>query len=327
MGKIDAIITWVDGFDSAHVIKRNYYEGNNDVKTIPSAQDITRFSDNGELEFCLLSLLKNASWLNNIYIVTDNQRPIFKSNILLNSKKIKIIDHSVIFESYERYLPTFNSITIESMLHKIPNLSKRYIYLNDDFIILKPVEVEDFFINEKVVLKGGWKKLQRFGKPRLFVSQILNYLLKKIFKINRSMSLLQQMKAAELAGFHKKYFKSPHYPHPQLKVTIDNFYAERPEVLVQNIQYRFRNLDQHVAIFLSNHLEIKKNNAVLQTDDDCLMICFNRDSKKQIKDKISLLLNGNVKYLCIQSFEQASDEHRKSLINILRTNFNLSDEI
>lgn len=318
MNNIDAVVTWVDGNDPIHNQKRNSYEHSGNIQTIPSSQDITRFINNGELEFCLLALLKNAPWINSIHIVTDNQKPNFTSKILKNSNKIKIVDHQDIFKNYENFLPTFNSISIESMLHFIPGLSEKYVYLNDDFIILKAVKEEDFFIKDKAVLKGQWQKIQNYGKIRLIISQILNSILKKTLKINRSMSLLQQMRAALLAGFSKNYFKSPHYPHPQLKNTIKNFYDENSDVLVKNIRHKFRNLDQHVAIFLSNHLEIKKNNAVLETDDDCLMICFNRDSPRSIKKKLNLLsTTNNVKFLCVQSLEEATDDHKQQLLEIL----------
>lgn len=319
MYPIDAVITWVDGNDPVHKEKRGLYQtGGATTNTISSSKEITRFINNGELGYCLQSLLTNMPWLRHIFIVTDNQKPTFLSSELLNNPKISFVDHRVIFAGYEDVLPTFNSISIESVVHNIPNLSESYIYLNDDFIVLRSTEIVDFFRDEKVVLKGCWKNIQKFGIFRLSISQALNFLLKNLFKINRSMSLLQQMKAAELAGFDKKYYKSPHYPHPQRKSTIERFYNMHPNIFLENIKYRFRNLDQHVAIFLSNHLEIKKNNAVLEADDDCLMICFNRDSPRSIKKKLNLLsTTNNVRFLCIQSLEEASDGHRQQLLAIL----------
>ena len=318
--EIDAIITWVDGMDPIHQAKRDSFKSETVQKTINTSKGITRFMNNGELEYCLRSLSKNAPWLRKIFIVTDKQFPSFLPDEILSNKKIHIVDHKTIFKDYEENLPTFNSISIESMIHRIPGLSERYLYLNDDFVILRPVSIEDFFINDKVFLRGSWKRIQKYGPTRLKVSQILNFGLSRVFGINRSMSLLQQMKAAELAGFERQYLKSPHCPHPQIKNTILEYYDSHPDVLKSNIKYRFRNLSQHVAIFLSNHLEIAVNNAVVVSDEDCLMICFNRDRSWLIDRKISRIadVSSNLKFLCIQSFEEASDDQKKSLLTALR---------
>lgn len=325
MYPIDAVVTWVDGNDLSHIRKREIYQEGGAAKTISSSKEMTRFINNGELKYCLKSLLVNMPWLRQVFIVTDNQTPDFLPKELLNNSKVTVVDHRVVFSGYEGVLPTFNSISIESVLHKIPNLSDHYIYFNDDFMVLQPVEATEFFSGERVVLKGRWQNIQRFGKLRLLVSRMLNVVLKKLFNINRSMSLLQQMKAAELAGFDKKYFKSPHYPHPQKRITIDRFYTEHTNVFFENIKHRFRNLDQHVAIFLSNHLEIKHGSALLTADSDCVMICFNRDSRKKIDHKIELLnTTKKIKFLCIQSLEEASDTHRKRLLDILENKYSLT---
>lgn len=42
-------------------------------------------------------------------------------------------------------LPTFNVLTIEMFLHRIPGLPEQFIYSNDDFFPLSPLSPEDFF--------------------------------------------------------------------------------------------------------------------------------------------------------------------------------------
>lgn len=42
-------------------------------------------------------------------------------------------------------LPTFNSATIEVFMGKVPGLSERFIYSNDDMFPLSPMREEDFF--------------------------------------------------------------------------------------------------------------------------------------------------------------------------------------
>ena len=45
----------------------------------------------------------------------------------------------------ERFLPTFNSCAIEMFLHRIPGLSERFLYGNDDMFPLVPLTEMDFF--------------------------------------------------------------------------------------------------------------------------------------------------------------------------------------
>ena len=54
-------------------------------------------------------------------------------------------------------LPTFNSYAIETMLWRIEGLADRFLYFNDDMMLVGPVEPTDFFSNEgKVKLRGRW---------------------------------------------------------------------------------------------------------------------------------------------------------------------------
>lgn len=54
-----------------------------------------------------------------------------------------MISHKQIFpDSYD--LPSFSSPAIESHLHRIPGLSKRFIYFNDDVFLGAPTYLDDF---------------------------------------------------------------------------------------------------------------------------------------------------------------------------------------
>lgn len=46
----------------------------------------------------------------------------------------------------ERYLPTFNSRTLEMFLHRIPDLSEHFIYANDDMFPVAPMKEDNFFV-------------------------------------------------------------------------------------------------------------------------------------------------------------------------------------
>ena len=61
-------------------------------------------------------------------------------------------------------LPTYNSSTFECFLHKIPELSLRFIYANDDTYVTGPLKESDFF--------DGVMPLNSYG--RRFVNPYFN---------------------------------------------------------------------------------------------------------------------------------------------------------
>ena len=107
-----------------------------------SVNSIARYQNRDEIYYSILSIKKNAPWIRNIYIVTNCKLPQWAEA----DEKIHLIRHSDIFPNKED-LPTFNAFAIENCLHRIKGLSEHFLYLNDDFFILKPVERELFFPN------------------------------------------------------------------------------------------------------------------------------------------------------------------------------------
>ena len=71
---IDIVIAWVDGADPIHKNKRLKFLNKSQEIILPGA-DETRFHSSNEVEYCVLSILKFASFVRNIFIVTDNQDP------------------------------------------------------------------------------------------------------------------------------------------------------------------------------------------------------------------------------------------------------------
>lgn len=106
------------------------------------------YRNNNELKYSLRSLEKYAPWYNKIYIVVrDGQQPKW----LKQNHRLQFIEHSSIIP--EKYLPTFNSLSIESFLHHIPNLNERYIYFNDDVILWNKVIPSMFFTHDNKTLE------------------------------------------------------------------------------------------------------------------------------------------------------------------------------
>eukprot|EP00002_Diphylleia_rotans_P001092 TRINITY_DN10607_c0_g1_i1.p1 TRINITY_DN10607_c0_g1~~TRINITY_DN10607_c0_g1_i1.p1 ORF type:complete len:1048 (+),score=167.37 TRINITY_DN10607_c0_g1_i1:41-3184(+) len=113
-----------------------------------------RYRDNQELKYSLRSLEKNAPWIRHIYLVTNGQIP---SWLDLNNPKLTVVPHSEIFLN-KSHLPTFSSPSIETHLHRIPGLSKKFLYFNDDVFLGNKVTVDDFYTEahgQKVFLAWG----------------------------------------------------------------------------------------------------------------------------------------------------------------------------
>ena len=71
---IDIVIPWVNGNDSKHKKKISSYFNDKDIARIPGAYS-TRFVSVNEIKYSILSILKFASFVRNIFIVTDSQNP------------------------------------------------------------------------------------------------------------------------------------------------------------------------------------------------------------------------------------------------------------
>lgn len=236
--KVDAVILWVDGNDPVHKKKLMSYLDN--PAKIESKGLATRYRQVNEIEYTVKSILKFAPFVENIYIVTDNQIPGFlkESDSQITYKKVKIIDHKVIFKGYESFLPVFNSNAIESMIHKIPNLAEHYIYFNDDMFLIKATQVSDFFT------KAGLPVIR--GKKMLFESD-------KIFKKIPLQLGLKKEKTKGYLGYKRKqdYFAKlmgrttkiciDHTPFSMRKSMMETFFSKHQTIFQNNIKHKFRN--------------------------------------------------------------------------------------
>lgn len=140
---IDIVYLWVDGNDSVWRTKRQHAANSDSYlnrKLRATYGNVEgRFRDNDELKFSLRALELFFPQHGHIYIVTDAQVPLW----LKPSNRLTIIDHRSLIPT--NALPTFDSGHIESYIHRIPNLSERYFYLNDDMFFGAPVKPEDWF--------------------------------------------------------------------------------------------------------------------------------------------------------------------------------------
>ena len=213
--EIDAVIAWVDGSDPVLIKRQQKYLKFELNKTPPGAEK-TRFNSLNEINYCLISILKFAPYLRKIFIVTDQQDPniypLVQKYFPKRISDIHIVDHQEIFQGFETFLPTFNSICISNMLWKIKGLSDKFIYFNDDVFIVRPTNPSTFFKNNRPVLRGKW----RLPPYERILWDKTKYFFKKLFmgveKEKTPSFQINQWNAAKLLGFNFRFFMSGHVP-------------------------------------------------------------------------------------------------------------------
>ena len=147
---IDAVITWVNGSDPLWLqlkVKTKRLESGRPVECVRHHHDSTnttynnvddceidagsdgmnRYRDNDELRYNFRSLEKYAPWLRRIHLVTNGQVPNWLN---VAHPRVRVVTHADIFPDH-RHLPVFSSPAIEVHLHRIPGLSRRFVYFND----------------------------------------------------------------------------------------------------------------------------------------------------------------------------------------------------
>jgi hypothetical protein len=72
--------------------------------------------------------------------VTCGQKPEWLDD---GNPRLRMVNHADYIPA--ECLPTFQSNTIELNLHRIPDLSERFVLFNDDLFLLRPVPPEFFF--------------------------------------------------------------------------------------------------------------------------------------------------------------------------------------
>eukprot|EP01084_Bolivina_argentea_P236834 398173_1 len=151
--QIDIVMTWAG---------LNMYDDRNQTVANKKENMNPRLrNDNYDIRYCLRSIYQNIPWFHHIYLVVNNQtfnEIMFTNKTFINAKnpiflkknKITIINLVQLFCS--KYInqcsalnKNTNSDSIETVLHRIPNLSNYYIYFNDDFMIGKQLHWTFFF--------------------------------------------------------------------------------------------------------------------------------------------------------------------------------------
>ena len=325
---IDAVVLWVDGADPAHAAKLHGFLQARGLAPTGVASK-TRFHNAGELDYCVASLLKFAPWLNKIFIVTDAQRPPLMDKLVGTEyeQKVCLIDHTTVFAGHEECLPSFNSMAISSLLWKIPGLAERFIYLNDDFVLIRPVSPQDFFCNENVVLRGRWHMLPEMIPGHGLWESVKQRFYARGGKNSVSFWRLQQI-TARVFGFTERYFRLPHVPHAWKRSSWERIFAEYPELMAINIQAQLRRPDQYIPEGMSAHFHWRERLVTLADGSANVQLKPSNQALWRIRWKLAAAeKNNKIIFACLQSVERGSRAKQELIFTWLNKRIGSLDDL
>lgn len=318
---IDVVIAWVDGSDPQLVEKRSRYIVRTDLP-VSSGAHATRFASSNEIRYCVLSVLRFAPFVRNIFIVTDGQDPGLHDDVERHfpgrSATVRIVDHKEIFRGYEEFLPTFNSITIAHMIWRIQGLAEKFVYFNDDTFLVRSITPGEWFIDGLPVLRGRWVPAPG---PRVLWNRIRTAFNRRLagrrdFEPRASFHL-GQWNSAALLGYRYRYFTNSHTPHPVNRLSVEEFVMKNDALIRENLSYRFRDHRQFTFISLANHLQLLSGNRNSAPPAVAYLKPENR-GPGYVDSKIALCEHDSrIIYMCAQSLDMCEEEELRRLFSWL----------
>ncbi|MCR5146141.1 MAG: Stealth CR1 domain-containing protein [Clostridia bacterium] len=312
--KIDIVILWVDGNDEEWLKEKNkYIENRGDKKD-------NRFRDCDNLQYVFRGIDKFAPWVNKVFFITWGHIPSWLDT---NNEKLVIVKHKDFIP--EQYLPTFNSNVIELNLHRIEDLSEKFILMNDDLFFLKKLKPEDFFIDGKPTdvyaeytqLASSYNDVHYMMKANILalINKYFNKeeCIKKHHKkfINKKYGKLNE-KTKYSMKFKKKFvgFWNFHAPQPYLKETFKKMWELEGELLDTACKNKFRDASD-LGHYLCRYWQMVSGDFAPKKDYSKYLTYLN-DNTQNIKD----LKSKKYKYVCINdAFTDIDFEKSKTEIN------------
>ena len=257
METIDFVVAWVDGSDPQWLAEKKMYEH---LASLPGLlQDDSnaecRYRDLGFLRYWFRGVERFAPWVNKVFFITCGQRPDWLN---VNHPKLVWVRHQDYIP--ERFLPTFNSKTIELNLHRIKELSEHFVLFNDDVYLTNSVSPEYFFREGCPVLFSSLR-YPDYVRPGNWSRVIFNNycLVNQSFDMGRSIWInrkkwfsipelgLKKALRNMLCFIANKSLPTGHYGHiaqPHLKSTIAEVWEKCPDVMEATCMHKFRSDDQ-----------------------------------------------------------------------------------
>ena len=305
MEPIDVVLPWVDGSDPVLAARRARY-ASGDALTNEEVGGSSRYASVGEIRWCVASILRFAPFVRKIFIVTDGQDPdlgaMLREHFPERVDDVVTVDHRVIFRGREDALPTFNSNSIDTLIWNIPDLSERFVYANDDMMLVRPVQPEDFFRGDRVVCYA--KRL-----PACFV-RLLRRLKPRHVGYKASM-----LRALEMMGGGDHILNLGHAPCAMYKSWFERWAEERPDMVENNLRDKFRTVAQF-EVQEAFYVDMERQGRVALVSDleAGLVLKGHRPSDEYVDGKLALFSADETrKFVCFNSMEACSPAARERI--------------
>ena len=193
---VDFVFPYVNGEDPVWQSQFTAYCNEHGIKF----NEPPRFRDWGLLKYVFRSISLNLPFVRTVHMIvsSDSQVPEW-----VNRKNVNIVLHKDIIP--KEFLPTFNSTAIEMFIHRIPNLSERFLYSNDDIYAVKELQEEQFFRGNRPIVALFLKDtINATSQFRKVVIRCQNLVLKDF---------------NDIVVPTGKYYRPPHLITPMLKST------------------------------------------------------------------------------------------------------------
>jgi hypothetical protein len=311
MEKIDFVVTWLDSNDPEWIAMYNYYRPEKPI------MDRGRFRNWDIFRYWFRSVEQYAPWVNKVYLVTNGKNPDW-----INTKcpKLVLVKHSDYIP--DKYLPTFNSRTIELNFDKIVGLSECFVYFNDDTYLNAPTKPEDFFVDglpcdcnaESMLFNPWYDPIDRFStKISIFCD---------VAVVNRHFDRRAVVRQAKrkwlgphlwngpilsslllMGSGYFQFFKWRHWEQPLLKSIISEIWDKEPQ-LMQESCTRFRQ-DASLNSYIFRYWQFASNKFHPVRCNTGKVISLSASS---VDEACQLISDGKMHSICLNDNPYCTDE-------------------
>jgi len=283
---VDAVYLWVDGSDPKWLAKKHKFS----VQADSHGTSDSRFTSRNELYFSIATLLKNAPWMNRIWLVTDGQKPDLGDL----ADRVTVVDHKKFIP--KEFLPTFNSHVITSHLHRIKGLAENFLYLNDDILFGRPLIPSAWF-------DSHGRCLIRYTRTTLPGFSVENA---DVIHLARQ----HTVQTAISAGLQISMRSIQHGPHPMRKSTMEQMWNRFGDELTATSRNRFRTQADLVPEWLHNFLAYSSGDAVIGGKLTYSYIVLN--AKSSLAKILNLALRLPPSVVCLNDVSEIAESDRAS---------------
>lgn len=309
---MDFVLLWVNNKDPEWLARYQQYS----VKE-KGIKNTCRFRDWDNLKYWFRGIEKYADWVEHVFFITDRQIPDWMN---VHHPKLKIVFHDEYIP--HEFLPTFSSNTIEMFLHRIPDLSERFVLFNDDFFIINKLSSERFFRNGLPCDISAFDVYPGYGlstnnmcnlellNRNISKNESLRKYFWKWFSVHNGVNLFRTLLLMWWPYFVG--FLDPHLPQPFLKSVFKEVWEKEGIAIRESLKSPFRQRT-NITQYLMRYWQLATGryaNIDLFEDSTCFHL---EDSN--LHEAVDCIVHREKSIIVINDTEKTNFVQSKDLIN------------